>query len=128
LAHVYPNESDVPAASPFLVFNAVCHRTSVRVSGKRPTENWGLPIFAPLRTCHAELGTLDLAAPPKNRKFDFPNPRCGLVDNAPSAHRGIGRGKRFAFPTARPFAHKLHSASLFLSDYPKIIVYFSLDC
>jgi hypothetical protein len=39
------------------------------------------------------------------------------VGNAPSAHRGTSRGKRCAFPTARPFAYKLHSANLFLKIY-----------
>lgn len=37
---------------------------------------------------------------------------CGFVDNLPSANRGACRGKRRAFPTAHPFAHKIHRPPL----------------
>ena len=77
----------------------------------------GPPIFAPLRTCHAEPGALDLAAPRKTGDSTSRTRAVDFVDNAPSAHRGTGRGKRSAFPTARPFAHKLHSANFFLKIY-----------
>jgi hypothetical protein len=35
------------------------------------------------------------------------------VDNSPTANRDACRGKRCAFPAARPFAHKLHRPQSF---------------
>jgi len=41
---------------------------------------------------------------------------CGFVDDASATHQGTCRGQLFELPTARPFAHKLHSHLLRLKQ------------
>ena len=56
----------------------------------------------------------------KNQKTENKKPGvCGFVDNSPSANRAACRGKRCAFPTAQPFAHKPHRPLFILNKFIK---------
>lgn len=77
-------------------------------------QNTGLKAQATVRvireqsTRRSALG--DGLVSPRGLRAVAPKPKvCGFVNNSPAAaNRDACRGKRSAFPTAHPFAHKLH--------------------
>jgi len=82
----------------------------------------GAQILCAMGGCY---GTAAIArhsrAPARAFRAAAPKPKvCGFVDNSPAANRDACRGKRFAFPTAHPFADKLNRPPFVLYQPSKV--------